>query len=329
MQKQFSIPCSTPLRGTRHWLAGVACAACGLGVVQAGEIAMYGNLDIAIKKRSGDVVQVGRGFNNWLGWRGSERLNGDLEAIFVTEMRFNLDDGSQERPDNLMQGETTVGLRSKALGTVRLGRAMTPLWWEIWKYDPWINSGEGSSMFAYQTGSYTSDGIRDLENGYANFSRFENAVFYTTPVVGGWHVYAAAELERDPLDVRRPAGLSFNYAKGNVLGHLALERNSNDDRIGVVSLSYEIGKLRVMGSTARHLPRIGAVERVAQVAANYRVGAYTLRAGYGRNFLLDHEKLGVGAIHHLSPRTGLYADLYHERTTDGATGAALGIMHTF
>ena len=294
-----------------------------------GQVQMYGNLDIGLKKRSGNPLQVGRGFNNWLGWRGSESLDNGLEATFVAEMRFNLDDGSQERPDNLMQGETTVGLRSKELGSVRLGRAMTPLWWEIWKYDPWINSGENASMFAYQTGSYTSDGVRDLENGYANFSRFEHAVFYTSPTVGGWHVHAAAEAERDPLDVRRPAGVSFNYAKGSILGHLALERNSNDDRIGVVSLSLETGKLRLMASTARHLPRIGATEKVAMVAANYRDGNVTWRAGYGRNFLLGHDKLGLGAIHHLSPRTGLYADVYRERAVADANGAAVGIMHTF
>lgn len=326
MQKQFSIP----FRGTpKHWLAGITCMACCAGAVQAADVTMYGNLDIGIKKRSDDITRVGRGFNNWLGWRGTEKLDNGVEVFFVTEMRFNLDDGSQERPDNLWQGETTVGLRSKELGAVRLGRAMTPLWWEIWKYDPWINSGENASMFAYQTGSYTSDGVRDLENGYANFSRFENAVFYTSPTVGGWHVHAAAEAERDPLDVRRPAGVSFNYAKNGVLGHVALERNSNDDRIGVISLSREFGKLRLMASMARHLPRIGDAEKVAMVAANYRVGAYTWRAGYGRNFLLDNDKLGVGAIHHLSTRTGLYADLYHERTVRSATGAAVGIMHTF
>lgn len=294
-----------------------------------GEVAMYGNLDIGIKKRSDDAVQVGRGFNNWLGWRGSEQLDHGLEVFFVTEMRFNLDDGSQERPDNLMQGETTVGLRSKELGSLRLGRAMTPLWWEIWKYDPWINSGENASMFAYQSGSYTSDGVRDAEIGYANFSRFENAVFYTTPSIGGWSMHAAGEIERDPRDVRRPAGVSFNYAQGSVLGQVALERNSNDDRIGVVAMSWESGPLRLMATASRHLPRIAAREEVAMVAATYRTGSITWRTGYGRNFSLGHDKLGVGAIHHLSPRTGLYADLYHERTVHDATGAALGIMHTF
>lgn len=321
---------ATTHRYYKFFLAGCVCTAFGAAPALAqSQVQMYGNLDIGLKKRSGDPLQVGRGFNNWLGWRGTERLDGGLEATFVAEMRFNLDDGSQERPNNLMQGETTVGLRSEKLGSVRLGRAMTPLWWEIWKYDPWINSGENASMFAYQTGSYTSDGVRDLENGYANFSRFDNAVFYTSPTVGGWHVHAAAEAERDPLDVRRPAGVSFNYAKGSVMGHLALERNANDDRIGVVSLSWETGKLRLMASTARHLPRIGAVEKVAMVAANYRVGAVTWRAGYGRNFLLGHDKLGLGAIHHLSPRTGLYADVYRERALADANGAALGIMHTF
>lgn len=306
----------------------LAALACAPAAAQSG-VTMYGYLDIGIEKRSGQVARVGPGLNNWLGWRGSERLDGDTEAFFVTEMRFNPDTGSQERPEKLMQGETTVGLRNAALGSLRLGRALTPLWHDIWKYDPWINSGVNASLAAYQTGSYTSDGVHDAEIGYADFSRFDNAVFYITPSVGGWSAHVAADLERDVADQRRPAGLSLNYAADGIGAQFAYERNANDDRIGLAAVSWESGGVKLMASGARVAPRLGRAERVAMVAASWRVGNNTLRTGYGRNFLLDQDKLSAGVVHHLSVRTGLYADLYRERSVADATGAALGIMHTF
>lgn len=290
---------------------------------------MYGNLDVGLKKRSGEPFNVGRGYNNWLGWRGSERIDGGVEAFFVAEMRFDLDTGQQERPRTLMQGETTVGLRSTTLGSLRLGRALTPLWQDIWKFDPWINSGENASLAAYQSGSYTSDGVRDVAIGYADFSRFDNAVFYISPASAGWSAHIAADLERGPLDVRRPAGLSLNYAAGAIGGQVSVERNANDDRIVFAAVSWQAGELKLMASVGHVKPRVAGKEQVAMAAAVYRSGAHTLRTGYGRNFSLDHDQYSVGAIHHLSPRTGLYADLYHERAVRNVTGAALGIMHSF
>lgn len=108
---------ATTHRNYTYFLAGLACTAFGTAPALAqGEVQMYGSLDIGLKKRAGSPMQVGRGFNNWLGWRGSERLDGGLEATFVAEMRFNLDDGSQERPNNLMQGRNHRGAAQRATG---------------------------------------------------------------------------------------------------------------------------------------------------------------------------------------------------------------------
>jgi predicted porin len=309
-------------------LALVCCIASHPAQAQ-GDLTMYGNFDIGIKKRSDARANIGRGFNNWLGWRGSERLDGGMEAFFVTEMRFDPGTGREERAGRVMQGETTVGLRSATAGSLRLGRALSPLWQDIWKFEPWINSGENASLAAYQSGSYTSDGVHDADIDYADFSRFDHAVFYVSPVWHGWSAHVAGDMERDDASRRRPAGASFNHAAGGAGGQLAFERNANDDRILFGAVSRTVGKLKLMASAARIAPRQGRTERVAMVAATLEAGANTLRFGYGRNFLLGHDKLSTGVVHHLSPRTGLYADLYRERAASGVTGTALGIMHTF
>lgn len=212
---------------------------------------------------------------------------------------------------------------------VRLGRALSPLWQDVWRYEPWINSGFNASLAAYQTGSYSSDGVNDAENDYADFSRFGNAVFYLSPTRGGWSVHAAEVLELAPSARRRPAGVAFNHAEAPLGAELAYEHNANGDLIRFAGASWKVDKLKLMGSFARVTLRDAGAERVAMAAATYDLEAWTLRGGYGRNMRLHQDKLSAGLVEHLSTRTTLYLDPYHERAATGATGAALGITHVF
>jgi predicted porin len=308
-------------------LAGLAALACA--DARAGDgVEMYGYFDIGLAKQSGLPLSIGRGYNNWLGWRGNEQLGGETAAFFVAELRFDPDTGRQERAGTLMQGETTVGLRGPA-GTLRLGRALSPLWHDVWKYEPWINSGLNASLAAYQTGSYSSDGVTDIARDYADFSRFGNAVFYQSPALGGWSMHLAGELERQAGASNRAAGLAFNYDAAPWAGELSFERNRNGDTIRFAAASWKSGKFKLMGSAARVQLRGIGRESVAMVAATYTLGANTLRAGLGRNMSADSHKLGLGLVHSLSKRTGLYADLYREQAQAGSRGVAAGITHSF
>lgn len=312
----------------RAALAWLAVSACGGAQAAQDGVEMYGYFDIGLAKQSGAPLRIGRGYNNWLGWRGSEQLGGGSSAFFTAELRFDPDTGRQERAGTLMQGETTVGLRGGA-GTLRLGRALSPLWHDVWKYEPWINSGLNASLAAYQTGSYSSDGVTDLERDYADFSRFGNAVFYQSPSIGGWNVHVAGELEQVSGASGRARGAAFNYAGKALAAELAFERNRNGDAIRYAGLSWTNGALKLMGSGAQVRPRIGARENVALLAATWTLGANTLRAGVGRNTSLDSHKLSLGLAHSLSKRTGLYADLYREEAQAVSRGVALGITHSF
>lgn len=310
-------------------LAGLAMA--GSAAAQARQpdtLEMYGYLDIGLSRQTGEPLRIGRGYNNWLGWRGSEGLGGDTSAIFTAELRFDPDTGREERAGILMQGETTVGLRGPA-GTLRLGRALSPLWQDVWKYEPWINSGLHGSLAAYQTGSYSSDGVTDVERDYADFSRFGKAVFYQSPTLAGWNMHLAGEVGRVRGAAERAAGVAFNYDAAPWAGEVSFERNRNGDTIRFAAASWNSGKLKLMGSAARVHVRGMDKESVAMLAATYTQGANTLRAGAGRNKLLDSHKLSLGLVHSLSKRTSLYADLYRERVLASSKGMAVGIAHSF
>lgn len=147
----------------RQLLCCLACAA-PWAAAQA-DVVLYGNLDLGISKRSGGPLALERGYNNWLGVKGSEPLGSGLAATFHLQTRFNPDTGNLERTSTFWQGESTVGLTGEAYGTLRLGRALTPLWNNVWRFEPWLNSGFNGSLAAFQTGSYSSDGLQDTAVG--------------------------------------------------------------------------------------------------------------------------------------------------------------------
>lgn len=310
-------------------LCFLACAAPWAGT-QAGVI-LYGNLDLGISKRSAAPLALERGYNNWLGIKGSEALASGLAATFHLQTRFNADTGGLERDNTFWQGESTVGVADAAHGTIRLGRALTPLWNNVWRFEPWLNSGFNGSLAAFQTGSYSSDGLQDAAAGYANFSRMSNGIFYESPKAAGWRLDVAGETERLAAAMTRTSGVSLNYGHGPVAAMASYERNRVRDRIMMIAASWRVDKLTLMASHAHVRLDRGDTERATMLAGTYKLGDDTVRAGYGRNPARRSSKFSLGYIHALSLRTNIYTDLYRDRTTErgSATGAALGISHTF
>lgn len=300
------------------------------------KVTMYGNLDVSIGKESGGAIIMGRGYNNWLGFKGQEDLGDGLAAIFNLQTRFIPGTGAQERPTTFLQGESTVGLKTNDLGSLRLGRAVTPLWNNIWLFEPWYNSGFNGSLASYQTGSYSSDGISDAALGYANFARISNGVFYDSPDFSGFRFAVAGEVEKNPLAKTRNIGISLNYGKGPIGAMASYERNDNNDNIYFLGGSYDFSGLVLMGSYA-HTKLVGinaaaagrSSERLMVLAATYAVGTDTIKAGYGRNQDSGNHKVSLGYSHPLSKRTILYGDLYREKIKTDITGYAVGMSHTF
>jgi predicted porin len=311
-------------------LAAVA-AALAIPAQAQSNVTVYGNLDIGLVKESGRTAKMDRGYNNWLGFRGKEDLGGGMSAIFNLQTRFAPDTGMLET-GVFWQGESTVGLSSATAGTLRLGRALSPLWQTKWVFDPWYDSGTfGSISFPYQTGTFYSD--RTLALGGANFARIGNGVFYDSPDFSGFQAHAVLEAEKAAGASDRSAGLSLNYVRGPLAAMLAYQNNAASDSINFVAASYNFGAATVMGSYAygRILDAAGIrqSERNWTLAGTYALGGDTLRAGYGRAQETGNNKVSVGYVHPLSKRTNLYADLYREKTAVNTNGLAAGMNHTF
>lgn len=321
-------------RAARNVTLACALAATAAGAQAQSNVKVYGVLDLGVVHRTNGFTGIERGKNNRLGFQGSEDLGNGLSATFHLQTRFNPDTGTQERAAVLWQGESTVGLASKTLGALRMGRGVTPMNQKNWKFEPWESSGFNASFNAFQLGNFTysADGTNDATVGSANFIRIPNAVFYNSPTFNGFSVAVAGQVEKDANARGRNRGFAVNYDSGPVALMLAGEENTDRDRIGFVAASYTLGAARVMGSFSRIDHREREDESSYVVGATYDVGPGMLRAGFGRDIDLDVSRVSAGYLHPLSKRTKIYLDLWRHRTPVSAStynGIALGVSHSF
>ncbi|WOB07652.1 porin [Piscinibacter gummiphilus] len=94
----------------------------------ASSVVLYGSIDVGVtwvdNIQGNDRWFVGSGskLSNRLGFRGRESLGNDLAAVFTIEHGFNADDGTIGQGGRMWGRQSFVGLASKTVGTLTLGR---------------------------------------------------------------------------------------------------------------------------------------------------------------------------------------------------------------
>lgn len=292
-------------------------------------IAVNGLLDLGVFRGFDGVDQVGTVQRSNIAISGHEDLGGGVRAVFRLSTRFEMDTGSSEgagyKP--FWHDESTVGLQGP-WGTVRVGRAMTAMWANDWKFDPWCNFNRIASPAWYLWHPLTPSAPY-ANNGTAEYGRVNDGIFYDSPMMKGFTVRLSGSFEHQPEAGGRPYSAVLEYAHGPVATMAAFERNSVGDKDTFVAGKYTFGAVAVMA--AYDYSRTfddGSHSRAATLDATYKVGKATLKAGYGRQRLdgdVNHFR-SLGADFALSRRTTLYASLGHMRAR---TSYGAGLAHAF
>ena len=191
-------------RTIRLCSASVLPLACVLSMPAAAQgVTLYGSVDAAvIVSNSGapgasNAMGVTSGVltpSRW-GLRGSEALGGGTNAVFVLEAGLDTDTGAAKAyagnpatatptAPNGVSGtgfnrRSFVGLESR-FGTLTIGRDYTPFYYTGLQTDPM-----GLTLFG------NVQAITPLAGGSERWGRVSNAVFYTSPVIGGFKGRAA------------------------------------------------------------------------------------------------------------------------------------------
>ena len=214
----------------------IALAAVAATTTAMADVTIYGRLDVGMNNTKVTVAPVGADTlwiknNNavsedglstgLLGFKGTEDLGGGMSANFVHEMDLDMDVGAL----GVAAGRnSTVGLKG-GFGELRLGRSYTPLFSTIGMSDVFGTTGAGT--------------VNTLGMA-ATAVRASNAIFYTTPAMGGFtaSVMVQNNNAQTSLSVGNAGkssanGFSLNYASGPLAVAFAngTEKGSSVDRV--------------------------------------------------------------------------------------------------
>lgn len=234
-----------------------------------------------------------------LGFRGTEDLGGGLSALFTYEAGVAADGSGASGP--FTNRQTFVGLKSDSIGTLRLGRITSPLYYAVPDY---------ISMHNHDTG-FSADALFWVP-AYGNVF-VNNSLVYATPVWGGFQAQAQYSVglnaQEGPIPGVAPKDRHFtitgDYGNGPLhvgFGYGRTKRNSFTNAVGanieegkdsvwaisglydfkavVVGALYERAKsegsssgLGLAGSHKRNYWRISAMAPI---------GAHEIHANYGQ-----------------------------------------------
>ncbi|MFC5521803.1 porin [Polaromonas jejuensis] len=330
-------------------LAALMVTACSGGAFAQSNVTLSGLMDLRYVHTTNSVIStdaIDPGDNNRFKLKGTEDLGGGLSAIFTLENRFDGSTGALEGKKAgrvFWQGESTVGLSSTQFGTLRLGRANTPIAQRS-GLEPFEGNTVGD-LSDYQKAGYSSevDANNKAVNDGGGSTRVSNSVYYNSPNLGGFIGSAVLGAEKQGLDPVNPANpavpghrgysLGARYASGPFMGLIAYERNGALSKYVLAGATYQIDALKLLVSYGGHTPNGASRINVGTVGATYNLTqAGQLRVGYGTNRTTKDDKVGLGYYYSLSKRTMLYTDVARERikaTGINTTGFDMGIQHSF
>jgi len=320
----------------------VLSAAAALPVAAQSNVTVSGYLDAGMYRDYDKVQRLGTIQRSNLAFAGVEDLGGGLKATFRLSTRFEMGTGAPEGQGSkpFWHDESTVGLQG-GWGHLRLGRALSAMWSQEWKYDAFSNVNRIASTAWHMAHTFTPTD-RASNNGDPEYGRMANGIFYDSPSWGGVTVHLSASPERTTAPGRdgRATSAAVNYDQGPVAGMLGYERNGSGDKDWFAGGKYRFGAAAVLLSYNRSTAGDSADKaRLVSLGGTYAIGATTLRASYGQQRVrldgadgnLTNKMASLGAEYNLSKRTMLYTSLGHQRFAQQSSRTAFGVgmAHAF
>ncbi len=313
-------------------------------------VTLYGRIDAAIGSQkttvggattvdAGAQVLAGSHTGNRWGMKGSEDLGGGLKANFVLESGFSVDTGSSAQGGSLFGRQAWVGL-SGGFGALQVGRQYTVI-------DNMWTAHDAFALSSYSAANYAFN-----KGGYADSSRQNNSVYYTTPSYGGFKagaLWAPGENKAAGVSAGRMLGLEASYANGPVSVGGAYESIKVTGATPATTAwelgaTYNLGVAKLFGQIeGSNTKSTNSKDDGYQIGAQIPLGAPSLWVSYAReNNKLAGTKVSTAsayalmAQYPLSKQTYVYAAyLNGEIDPVGAAAATknrnfgLGLVHNF
>lgn len=332
----------------KHLLAVVSLAALSAPAFAQSNVTLYGIADIAVasvsnrdgKRWTGQ--DSGRLQSSRFGLRGTEDLGDGLSANFVFESGLNLASGASTSSTVFFNRQAFLGLSSRDVGSVTLGRQYTPI------YDNVILLS-GAPTFGVAGGAV--DGISTPGSSAVRFdntiggTRIDSSFKYTSPVFNGFRANAMLALDEGGARGRfQSAGFAYtkaNLALGGAYHKSECKKSAPcsgsvaDDEMYGLGAGYDFGiaRLGVIYTSQKNAKNVrGNNADVFSALASFPVGLWTLSAGYQKlndksALNQDLHQYNLSALYLLSKRTAMYV-AYTKQKVDNGGKAGMAVMNS-
>lgn len=289
-------------------------------------LTISGRVDLGLLHAPDDLAkstdssnQVAESSNARLNFSGREDLGGGLTAFFMLEQRFNADTGAQTDASTLFKDKSWVGLASKDFGEVKIGRL----------HSPQYGIGTAGRYEAFFGDSYASMGTR----GARSANQWNNSVYYTTPIIGGFHAGVIKRFGEGTVAngtgghlvyADGPLSLAYSYQKEQDTLVTAI----NSVKTNTLGGFYDFGVAKIMATYARSTGVNAAdtgSEVVYTVGARVPLGQGEFRTSYRRMNDTDRKatndasgdqdstRFSVGYAYFMSKTTSINLSLVREK----------------
>ena len=252
-------------------------------------ITVYGRFDLGYERNDDGIVNrtVLNSYSSRIGFKGTRVLSNDLTGVMQIETGVAPDDSANAGAWG--SRETYAGLRSKSLGTVKVGRHDSPFKDVEGEAAPMWGQGEAMEVIIHGKGTKVAAGST-FENLH---TRFTNTLQYETPRFG--HFQAKAAYSTDEVNgatgtVKKPAAAaSAEWDTGMWYAGVAWQNTRNfngqdKDMKGVKaagSVKWDAYTLGAMWSTLDN--GLGKKTKNWLVSGTARLGPTVFKANYAKS----------------------------------------------
>ncbi len=236
-------------------------------------VTLYGIVDVNFQYQDPEGpgsstrgINSGHQSGSRFGFRGSEALSSNLNAVFTIEGGFNTDLGTSAQGGRLFGRQVWGGL-SGGWGTLVAGRVAT------------FSSGTGSfDMFGNTDPFLTGFGDSGLQNTFsaAGATRLDNSILYQTPSFGGFKFGAGYSFNASGAEGagsgnnNRYLFLGANFARGPFFAAITYD-----------SIDFNDSGLAGTATTPAILPN-AQDQKMLQIGATFDLKFVKLHAGYAK-----------------------------------------------
>ncbi len=317
----------------RHLALGSLLCLAAFGASAQSNVKLYGTLDLGVgySKAIGTAVSQttvdsGKMTTSFYGLSGSEDLGGGLSALFKLEGFLRADTGEQGRNNTDMQfaRAANIGLAHKDYGSLTLGRAATPLYVTLLKFNAFGDSFGYSPTIRHYFGAGQAAVTGD--NGWSD------SIGYSSPSFSGFTFGATWASKESFTNVGSNWSVNASYGQGPWAAALVVhdvKKDSatatlNDTHTTHVSGSYDFGVAKVF-------LQYGEVEndttfndrKLTDLSVRVPYGKGAFIAAWGQNNPdtgATRKTTSVGYVYPLSKLT----DIYVVGMSDKQTGLTSG-----